>query len=73
MKSINLPVSIVIPTWNRAEALVKCLDTIYSNCILTNDYEIIICDSYSSDNTEEEIINFIKDNQTRNIFSFYLL
>ena len=67
MKSINLPISIVIPTWNRAEALVKCLDTIYSNCILTNDYEIIICDSYSSDNTEEEIINFIKDNNLNNL------
>ena len=55
----SLAVSIIIPTYNRNKLL---LETLYSvkNQTLKN-WECIIVDDGSSDNTEEEVNNFILD------------
>lgn len=67
MKTSNISISVVIPTWNRAKALIKCLEEIYLNCLSVNDYEIIICDSHSTDGTEKEINQFIIKNKLNNL------
>ncbi len=54
--------SIVIPTYNRAEYLKKCL-----NSVLANDYqnlEILVCDNASEDNTLK-IINSFNDTRLK--------
>lgn len=45
--------SIILPTWNRAFCLSKMLDSILAQTI--NNYELIIVDDGSSDNTSEMI------------------
>ena len=55
MEKLNL--SIIIPTWNRKEKLKKLLKRIISKIDIKNiKYEIIICDSFSTDGSQ----NFIK-------------
>lgn len=52
----NFQLSIIIPTWNRKKKLLKLLNNIVSK--IKNKkikYEIIICDSYSTDGTQTEI------------------
>lgn len=45
--------SIVIPTFNRSDKISKCLDSIV--CQSFKDYEVIVCDDGSTDNTIEII------------------
>jgi glycosyltransferase involved in cell wall biosynthesis len=49
---INKKVSIVIPTFNRANYLTKCIDSCLSQTV---PCEIIVCDHGSTDNTSEVI------------------
>jgi glycosyltransferase involved in cell wall biosynthesis len=49
---INKQVSIVIPTFNRADYLIECIDSCLSQ---TQPCEIIVCDHGSTDNTPEVI------------------
>ncbi|MES2382055.1 MAG: glycosyltransferase family 2 protein [Bacteroidota bacterium] len=57
-------ISVCIPTYNRADFLVSCIQSVlnqnYSN------YEIVICDNQSTDNTEE-IVKSITDSRIRYI------
>ena len=55
-------VSIIIPTFNRSAYLLKILDNLKKNYLNFKNFEIIICDSFSSDNTDIKINNFIKNN-----------
>ncbi|MDC0032304.1 glycosyltransferase family 2 protein [Pelagibacteraceae bacterium] len=64
--SNNISISVVIPTWNRIEKLICCIEAIISQSKDIN-YEIIICDSNSTDNTEIEINKFIFDRKIKNI------
>ena len=51
MKKFSL--SIIIPTWNRKKKLIKLLKIILKKLNKNKiNYEIIICDSFSSDETE---------------------
>ena len=50
------PVSIVIATYNRANRIKKCIDTLL--CLDYPEYEIIIVDDGSSDNTENILMNY---------------
>lgn len=55
---MTIKLSIIIPTYNRAEYLKQCL-----NSALANDYqnlEVLVCDNASEDNTFQ-IINSFKD------------
>lgn len=50
--------SIIIPTFNRSLVLLKCLNAIAGQDFPTGDFEVIICDDGSSDDTEIVVKNF---------------
>ncbi len=50
----NFKLSIVIPTWNRKKRLVKLIKLLTSSLKKSKIiYEVIVCDSFSNDGTEE--------------------
>ena len=55
----DISISIVIPTWNRKNILVNCVNSILCQEIKPKEFEIIICDSYSTDGTSKEIEDYI--------------
>jgi len=59
-------ISIVIPTFNSGITIKNCLDSIQAQTF--RDFEVLIIDSISSDNTLE-IVGQFKDNISINIFS----
>jgi len=46
-----LDISIVIPTYNRSPLLKKCLDSLVKQDYPAGDFEVIVCDDGSSDDT----------------------
>ncbi|MBI2446383.1 MAG: glycosyltransferase family 2 protein [Parcubacteria group bacterium] len=50
--------SVVIPTYNRAESLIKALENLINQTISPEKYEIIIIDDGSTDDTELRIRNY---------------
>lgn len=52
----NILFSIIIPTYNRANTIKRCLDSVI-NQTYTN-WEAIVVDNYSNDNTEEIITSY---------------
>jgi len=60
--------SIAIPTYNRAEFLNRCLESIYSEINDDPIFEIVIGDNGSTDNTEEIVRKF---KQTHNNIVYY--
>lgn len=50
--------SIIIPTYNRADKIKRCLDSIENQDV--QDFEVIICDDGSTDNTFEIIKPYLK-------------
>ena len=58
---MNLPFfSIIIPTYNRAHILKRAIDSIFSQSFI--EYEIVIVDDGSTDNTQEVIAAIKSDN-----------
>lgn len=51
-------VSVIIPTFNRIEVLKKCLEAITNQTIGKNNYEIIVVDDCSQDDTQKYCENF---------------
>ena len=49
-------VSVIIPTFNRSYCIKKAIDSVLSQTF--EDFELIIIDNYSTDNTEEIISNY---------------
>ena len=62
--SDNPIVSVIIPTYNRANLLPRAVDSILSQTF--TDYEIIIVDDHSSDITQDVISN-LRDSRIRSI------
>ncbi len=60
--------SIVIPTYNRAGLLEKCLSSILHQDYPKNKYEVIIINDGSIDSTEKIIKNFIKKHKNIKYF-----
>lgn len=52
----NILFSIVIPTYNRANLLKRCLDSVEAQTY--QNWEAIVVDNYSEDNTEEVVKSF---------------
>lgn len=48
--------SVIIPTYNRADLLIKCLDSLLDQTF--KDFEVIVCDDGSTDNTEHVVNEF---------------
>ncbi len=59
--------SIVIPTYNRAELLKKCLDSLVAQTF--KSFEVIICDNGSTDHTQEIVDSF----RHQLVIHYYLL
>lgn len=55
-------VSIIIPTYNSEKTILRCLDSVFKQTY--QDFELIICDDKSTDNTRE-ILNTISDNRLK--------
>jgi GT2 family glycosyltransferase/glycosyltransferase involved in cell wall biosynthesis len=45
-------ISVVIPTYNRREILLKCLDALARQSVLASEFEVIVVDDGSTDGTE---------------------
>lgn len=50
--------SICIPTKNRADVLVKCLDSIVNDPAFNEDVEVVVSDNCSEDNTQELVKSY---------------
>ncbi|GEN72334.1 glycosyltransferase family 2 protein [Chryseobacterium lathyri] len=51
-------ISVIIPTYNRVDTLFKCLHHLENQSIGTENYEVIIVDDCSTDNTQEFCKNY---------------
>jgi len=59
--------SIIIPTYNRAHFLQKCLPTLNKLTYPINKYEVLVVDNNSSDETKKVIFDFIRKNPQVNV------
>ena len=49
----EIQISVVIPTYNRSRYLDKCLDSLFKQNYPTQNYEVIVIDDNSNDDTQE--------------------
>lgn len=69
MPSSEPKISVIVPTYNRADAVRKCLDSLLNQTLDAGLYEIVVVDNNSSDDTElavneymarsEQIIHYV--------------
>lgn len=52
--------SVVIPTYNRSQILLECIEALYKQSVSIKDYEVIIVDDGSTDNTATVVKNLRK-------------
>jgi glycosyltransferase involved in cell wall biosynthesis len=61
-KLITLPkrlrISVVIPTYNRRDILLKCLEVLSSQSMDSSFFEVLVCDDGSTDGTYEALLQF---------------
>lgn len=67
-----MKVSVIVTTYNRAKIIPMCMDSLINQNFPKSDYEIIIVNNNSSDNTEEVIERYIKDYPYVNIKYYYI-
>ena len=60
LKSIihNMLVSFIIPAYNAEDTIVRCLESIYVLSLKPNEFEVIVIDDSSMDNTVAEVENY---------------
>src|SRR4030043_6890 len=58
----NMKVSVIIPTYNRAQTLAEAIDSVLSQTF--KDFELIVVDNYSTDATES-VVNAYTDRRIR--------
>ena len=52
---LGLRISVVIPTRNRRAALMKCLDALAEQTVLPQEFEVLVVDDGSTDDTREAV------------------
>jgi len=55
---MNIIFSIVLPTFNRSDILLRCLQYLVSQTLTPKFFEVIVCDDGSIDNTSELVRSF---------------
>lgn len=56
-------ISVVIPVYNSSQTILPCLSSVFKELIANDvDWEIIIVDDGSSDDSADKIVSFIKEN-----------
>tara|TARA_R110000868_G_scaffold96857_3_gene266393 strand:+ start:5560 stop:6543 length:984 start_codon:yes stop_codon:yes gene_type:complete len=55
-----MKLSIIIPVYNTAEYLVRCLDSVFLQDLLTDEYEVIVINDGSTDHSLEILIDYEK-------------
>ncbi len=63
-----MKVSLIIPTYNRASLLKKTLFAIQNQTISKDDFEVLVCDDGSTDNTQDICQSFSKKMNIRYFF-----
>lgn len=51
--------SFIIPIYNGAIYITRCLDSIYAIGLLQDDFEILVVDDCSTDNTRELVLSYV--------------
>lgn len=67
-----LKFSVLISTYNRAESIIKCLESLVNQNYPKEDYEVIVLNNNSKDNTETAVEKFIKDHKDTNIRYYFV-
>ncbi|HMS32642.1 MAG TPA: glycosyltransferase [Ignavibacteria bacterium] len=67
-----MKISVIITTFNRAKIIPMCMDSLISQNFPKTDYEIIIVNNNSSDNTEEVIEDYIEKYPDINIKYYFI-
>jgi len=62
MSNKKVLISVVIPTFNRSNYLIKILNILRTNFLNFKNFEILICDSFSKDQTKIKLDFFMKNN-----------
>lgn len=57
----NIIASFIIPAYNASNTIVRCLDSIYKLSLNENEYEVIVIDDCSVDNTVEVVERYAKN------------
>jgi glycosyltransferase involved in cell wall biosynthesis len=70
MNDNKIFVSVVIPTFNRCNYLIRILNILRSNFLNFKHFEVLICDSLSKDKTKIKLNSFIKNNSFFSISYF---
>ena len=57
---MSVPISVIVCTYNRANLLINVLQSLCEQSIETLDYEVVVVDNNSSDNTREVVDEFCR-------------
>jgi GT2 family glycosyltransferase len=63
----KLAISVVIPTYNRLDTLKEVLPTLLAQDLAPSQYELLVCDSNSSDGTQEYLVALSPDPRIRHL------
>jgi len=66
INSNKIQVSIIIPTFNRQKSLIRMLESLFTQTIPQENFEIIIVNDGSTDDTEKIILDLIKSHPNIN-------
>ena len=53
-------ISVIIPTFNRSEKLVLVLEALNKQSLLPHEYEVLVVDNNSKDNTKDVVESCVK-------------
>ena len=57
----QLKISVIIPTYNRSDVILRSLETWHNQSVSKSDFEVIVMDNNSTDGADVLIKDFIKD------------
>lgn len=64
--------SVIITTFNRADTIIRCLETLCVQDYPKDHFEVLVVNNNSSDNTEDKVLEFIEKNPGTNIKYYYV-